>query len=62
VTQIWRNPGGGLIDRSQSMYFTFNGVRYGGYAGDTLDTRRNLGRYGIANSPVKFCHLFHLTF
>ena len=36
MTQIWRNPGGGLIDRSQSMYFTFNGVRYGGYAGDTL--------------------------
>jgi len=36
VTQRWRNPNGGWIDRSQPLHFTFNGVRHGGYAGDTL--------------------------
>jgi len=36
VTQRWRNPEGGLIDRSRPVRFTFNGARYDGYLGDTL--------------------------
>ena len=36
MTQTSRIPGGGWIDRSRPVQFTFNGVRYGGYAGDTL--------------------------
>ena len=36
MTQILRNPEGGLIDRSCPLRFTFNGSSYGGYAGDTL--------------------------
>lgn len=31
-----RVPGKGLIDRSRSVPFTFDGVRYAGFAGDTL--------------------------
>ncbi len=36
MTQHWRNPEGGLIDRSRPVHFTFNGARYDGYLGDTL--------------------------
>ena len=36
MTQRWRNHEGGLIDRSRPIHFTFNGRRYGGFAGDTL--------------------------
>ena len=31
-----RTPGGGLIDRTQSLRFTFDGQTYQGAAGDTL--------------------------
>ena len=34
--QPFRNPDGGLIDRSRPLDFTFNGQRLQGYAGDTL--------------------------
>ncbi len=36
MTQPFRLRDGGLIDRSQSLAFTFDGVNYAGYAGDTL--------------------------
>jgi sarcosine oxidase, subunit alpha len=36
VTQPFRLPTGGTIDRSQPLAFTFDGRRYSGYAGDTL--------------------------
>jgi methylglutamate dehydrogenase subunit C len=35
-TQPHRLPAGGLIDRSRSITFTFDGRNYRGYAGDTL--------------------------
>ncbi|MGH6905913.1 MAG: 2Fe-2S iron-sulfur cluster-binding protein, partial [Geminicoccaceae bacterium] len=34
--QPFRNPTGGLIDRTRPLAFTFNGRRLTGYAGDTL--------------------------
>jgi sarcosine oxidase subunit alpha len=34
--QLFRNPSGGLIDRTRPLRFTFNSREYGGYAGDTL--------------------------
>ncbi|MDP6602989.1 MAG: 2Fe-2S iron-sulfur cluster-binding protein, partial [Rhodospirillales bacterium] len=34
--QAFRNPSGGLIDREMPLTFTFNGRRFGAYAGDTL--------------------------
>ena len=36
MTQPFRLPGGGLIDRTRALSFTFNGTRLTGYAGDTL--------------------------
>jgi sarcosine oxidase subunit alpha len=36
VTQRWRLPEGGQIDRSRPLTFTWNGRRLSGYAGDTL--------------------------
>jgi sarcosine oxidase subunit alpha len=32
----FRLPRGGLIDRSRTLSFTFDGEAYRGYAGDTL--------------------------
>ena len=32
----YRRDSGGLIDRSQPLRFTFDGVGYEGFAGDTL--------------------------
>ena len=36
MTQAFRLPSGGDIDRTRALAFTFDGVRYEGYAGDTL--------------------------
>ena len=36
MSQKFRNPEGGLVDRSKPVSFTFNGTRYRGYEGDTL--------------------------
>jgi sarcosine oxidase, subunit alpha len=36
MSQIFRLPAGGVIDRSRPLVFTFDGRRYSGYAGDTL--------------------------
>ncbi len=36
MTQPWRLPYGGIVDRAQSLPFEFDGVRYEGLAGDTL--------------------------
>ncbi|HJU22260.1 MAG TPA: 2Fe-2S iron-sulfur cluster-binding protein, partial [Casimicrobiaceae bacterium] len=36
MTQRWRLSDGGAIDRSRPLAFTYDGVRYEGYAGDTL--------------------------
>ncbi|HET9669707.1 MAG TPA: sarcosine oxidase subunit alpha family protein [Casimicrobiaceae bacterium] len=36
MTQAWRLAQGGAIDRTRPLAFTFDGVRYEGYAGDTL--------------------------
>jgi sarcosine oxidase, subunit alpha len=36
VSQSYRLPVGGRIDRARTFSFTFNGKRYEGYAGDTL--------------------------
>jgi sarcosine oxidase subunit alpha len=36
VTQRWRAPTGGIIDRARPLAFAFDGTRYEGYAGDTL--------------------------
>jgi sarcosine oxidase subunit alpha len=36
VTQRFRLPQGGVIDRSQPVGFEYDGVDYQGYAGDTL--------------------------
>jgi len=36
VTQRFRLPAGGVIDRSQPLKFAFDGVGYEGHAGDTL--------------------------
>ena len=36
MTQAFRLPAGGAIDRDRPLGFEFDGVRYQGYAGDTL--------------------------
>ena len=36
MTQPFRVAGGALLDRSRPISFTFDGVAYGGYEGDTL--------------------------
>ncbi|MCP5087159.1 MAG: FAD-dependent oxidoreductase, partial [Rhodobacteraceae bacterium] len=36
MTQLFRLPTGGLIDRSHPLNFTFNGAELNGYEGDTL--------------------------
>ena len=36
MTQSFRLPGGGLIDRTRTLDFTFNDARLTGYAGDSL--------------------------
>ena len=36
MTQAFRLPSGGRIDRTRPLGFSFNGKTYGGYAGDTL--------------------------
>jgi len=36
MTQAFRVAGGALIDRTRPVSFTFDGVAYGGYEGDTL--------------------------
>lgn len=35
-SQSWRNPAGGVIDRTRTLGFKFNGRSYTGHAGDTL--------------------------
>jgi sarcosine oxidase subunit alpha len=36
MTQRWRLASGGAVDRSRMLAFDYDGVRYEGYAGDTL--------------------------
>jgi sarcosine oxidase subunit alpha len=36
VTQPFRLPAGGIVDRTQPLAFEYDGVAYQGYAGDTL--------------------------
>ncbi len=36
MTQFFRNPSGGLVDRARQLSFTFDGDSYQGYDGDTL--------------------------
>ena len=36
MTQPFRLPDGGLIDRAQPLAFEYDGIRYQGYGGDTL--------------------------
>jgi sarcosine oxidase, subunit alpha len=36
MTQVHRVPGGAALDRARPVSFTFDGVAYGGYEGDTL--------------------------
>ena len=36
MTSPFRLPSGGRIDRARPLSFTFDGVRYGGFQGDTL--------------------------
>lgn len=36
MTQPFRLPAGGIVDRSRPIAFEYDGVRHGGYAGDTL--------------------------
>ncbi|MEP6657381.1 MAG: sarcosine oxidase subunit alpha family protein [Betaproteobacteria bacterium] len=36
MTQPFRLPEGGIIDRKRALRFAFDGVQYDGYAGDTL--------------------------
>lgn len=36
MTQQWRLPSGGIVDRSRTVHFEYDGVNYAGFAGDTL--------------------------
>ena len=36
MTQVFRVAGGASLDRARPLSFTFDGVAYGGYEGDTL--------------------------
>ena len=36
MSQPFRAAGGGSVDRSRPLVFTFDGLDYQGYAGDTL--------------------------
>ncbi len=70
MTQVNRLDGG-LIDRSTPLGFTFDGRRYGGFAGDTLASAlvangvrlvgrsfkyHRFGRIGRAERPCRASH------
>jgi sarcosine oxidase subunit alpha len=54
VTQKFRLPEGGRIDRSQPLEFTFNGRRLTGYAGDTLASALLANGHSIVARSFKY--------
>ena len=54
MTQPFRTPSGGRVDRSTTLQFTFDGETYTGHPGDTLASALlAAGRHSIATS-IKF--------
>src|SRR5207248_7832907 len=49
-----RMPGGGRIDRSRPIRFTFNGLPYQGYAGDTLASALLANDVGVVAHSVTY--------
>lgn len=49
-----RHDAGGLIDRSRPITFTFDGVAYQGYAGDTLASALLAGGVGLVGRSFKY--------
>ena len=54
ATQPFRLESGGLIDREQSLSFTFDGKRYHGYAGDTLASALLANGVRVVGRSFKF--------
>ena len=54
MSQVNRLPGGGRIDRSQPLTFTFNGQTYQGYAGDTLAAALLANRVDVVGRSFKY--------
>jgi sarcosine oxidase subunit alpha len=50
----FRLPGGGLIDRSRSLAFAFDGRDYSGYAGDTLASALLANGVGVVGRSFKY--------
>ena len=49
-----RRPTGGLIDRTRSLGFTFDGTRYEGFAGDTLASALLANGVGLLGRSFKY--------
>ena len=54
MTQVNRIDGG-LIDRSTPLGFTFDGRRYGGFAGDTLASALVANGVRLVGRSFKYC-------
>jgi sarcosine oxidase subunit alpha len=54
MSQRNRLPSGGRIDRNHSLRFTFNGVSYEGYPGDTLASALLANAVDVVNRSFKY--------
>jgi methylglutamate dehydrogenase subunit C len=54
MIKMGRLPGGGLIDRTNSLTFEFDGRRYGGFAGDTLASALLANRVRLLGRSFKY--------
>lgn len=57
MSQRNRLSSGGLIDRSRTLRFTFNGVAYEGYAGDTLAAALLANGVDVVNRSFKYARV-----
>ena len=53
-TQVHRHANIGLIDREKALTFTFNGIQYSGYKGDTLASALLANGIGTISRSFKY--------
>src|ERR1035437_299197 len=54
MIQAFRLPQGGIIDRGAGLSFTYNGVRYEGFSGDTLASALLANGVHLVGRSVKY--------
>ena len=54
MTQRFRRPEGGLVDRGAPLAFEFDGTRYEGFAGDTLASALLAGGVDVVGRSFKY--------